>query len=202
MIAVVDYGIGNLRSAAKAIAAAGGDAALVTDPDDLARAEGIVLPGVGSFGRCREALANSGMEATLRAQLEAGVPFLGICVGFQLLYQGSEESPGVEGLGVFTGTVGRLAGEVKVPQMQWNTVALVEGRTSSLLADPPPSWFYFVHSFAAPLGAETVATCRYGDTVAALAEQGNVVGAQFHPEKSGAVGLRFLGRFVERCVVR
>lgn len=198
-IAVLDYGIGNLRSAEKALQHLGAPARLVADPDDVASAAGVVLPGVGAFGPCAAALEASGLAGPARAAADAGVPFLGICVGFQLLYDGSDESPGARGLGVLGGTVRRLADGVKRPQMQWNRLDRT-GRPSGLLAglDERP-WMYFVHSYAPEVGPETVATCDYGGTVSAAAEKGNVWGVQFHPEKSGTDGLALLANFVARC---
>jgi glutamine amidotransferase len=126
------------------------------------------------------------------------VPFLGICIGMQLLYDESEESPGRSGLGVLPGAVRRLPDGVKHPQMQWNTVALRNG--SPLFAElPDPAWFYFVHSFAPDDLAHATATCDYGGTVVAAVERDNVAAMQFHPEKSGANGLHVLGNFVARC---
>jgi glutamine amidotransferase len=202
-IAVLDYGIGNLRSAEKALLHLGADASLVQEPDQVAGAAGVVLPGVGNFASCATALVSSGLGAAAVAAIGAGVPFFGVCVGFQLLYEGSEESPGVPGLGVLAGTVGRLPAGVKHPQMQWNRLLRVPGRSSALLTglDQAP-WVYFVHSFAPPRGPETVAECEYGGPVAAAAEQGNVWGTQFHPEKSGTVGLAILANFVDRCGTR
>jgi imidazole glycerol-phosphate synthase subunit HisH len=196
-IAVLDYGIGNLRSAEKALQHLGAQARLTTDPAEAAAADALVLPGVGAFGACARALRESGLEEPARGALEAGVPFFGVCVGFQLLYEASVESPGAEGLGSFAGTVGPLPPGVKHPQMQWNRLE-VRGE-----AEPAPlrglgarPWVYFVHSFAPPLGPETVAVCDYGGPVAALATRGALWGAQFHPEKSGAVGLALLENFV------
>ncbi len=199
-IAVLDYGIGNLRSAEKALVHLGADASLVTDPDVVPAAAGVVLPGVGAFAACASALAASGLgPAALRA-LETGTPFLGICVGMQLLYDDSEESPGIAGLGVLPGRVRRLGPGVKLPQMQWNRVTRCGSRPAGLLAgvgeDP---WLYFVHSFAPPVGPDTVAVCDYGGTVAAAVERDNLWATQFHPEKSGAVGLAVLANFVARC---
>jgi glutamine amidotransferase len=198
-LAVLDYGIGNLRSAEKALQRVGADARLVTDPASVEAADGVVLPGVGAFGACARALRDSGLEKPARAALDAEVPFFGVCVGFQLLYDGSVESPGASGLGAFAGTVGALPDGVKHPQMQWNTLE-VRG------AGAPPAalrglgeepWVYFVHSFAPPVGDETVAVCDYGGPVAALAVRGRLWGAQFHPEKSGVTGLGLLANFVE-----
>jgi glutamine amidotransferase len=174
----------------------GADASLVTDPEAAAGAAGVVLPGVGNFGRCMEALRNSGLDRAARAAVEAGTPFLGICVGMQMLYEGSEESPGVPGLGMLPGVVARLPDGVKRPQMQWNR----------LLFEPPPhpmlgglgeeAWVYFVHSYAPPAGTSVVATCDYGGPMVAAVASGPVWATQFHPEKSGAAGLALLRNFV------
>jgi len=197
MIAVLDYGIGNLRSAEKALQFLGADALLVDDPDLAATADGVVLPGVGAFGPCVQALRASGLDAAARQAIELGIPFLGICVGFQLLYEGSDEDPSEEGLGVLTGVVRRLPSGVKHPQMQWNLLDKVAHRESGLLQDvPEPTWVYFVHSFAPEVTADATSTCEYGGTVTASAELGPVWGTQFHPEKSGAVGLGILENFV------
>lgn len=200
-IAVLDYGIGNLRSAEKALQALGAPARLVDDPAEAGRAGAVVLPGVGAFGACAGALEGSGLAEVARQALRRGLPFLGICVGFQLLFEGSEEDPGVEGLGALPGVVRRLPAGVKHPQMQWNRLERV-GEPSGLLAglDEAP-WVYFVHSFAPPIGADTVAVCDYGGPVCAAAERGRVWGTQFHPEKSGRPGLAILANFVARCAL-
>ena len=199
-IAVLDYGIGNLGSAHKALLHLGADARLVSDPDDAVGAAGVVLPGVGAFGRCAQALRKTGLDAAVGDALARGVPFLGICVGFQLLYEGSEESPGEPGLAVLGGTVRALPPGVKRPQMQWNQLVLRGGNGSGLLAGMPPEpWVYFVHSFAPEMSDDVVATCDYGGEVVAAAERGPVWGAQFHPEKSGSVGLAILANFVAVC---
>jgi imidazole glycerol-phosphate synthase subunit HisH len=215
-IAVLDYGIGNLRSAEKALQHVGGAARLIDDAADVAAADAVVLPGVGAFGACARALHESGLEDAARDAIAAGVPFFGVCVGFQLLYEGSVESPGAVGLGIFAGSVAPLPAGVKHPQMQWNTLqvrsAVGAGSTDSArstegagghVPEPlrglgPQPWVYFVHSFAPPIGPETTAVCDYGGEVAALATRGALWGAQFHPEKSGATGLALLGNFV-RC---
>ena len=214
-IAVLDYGIGNLRSAEKALQHVGAAARLVTDPAEAAAADALVLPGVGAFGACADALRESGLEEPARQAVTAGVPFFGVCIGFQLLYEGSVESPSAQGLGVFPGTVAPLPPGVKHPQMQWNRLrvspdASREADDPVPEADPAPvadepallrglgerPWVYFVHSFAPPVGPETVAVCDYGGPVAALATRGTLWGAQFHPEKSGATGLALLANFV------
>ena len=197
---MVDYGIGNLRSAEKALQHVGAAARLVTDPVDVAAADAVVLPGVGAFGACARALRESGLEGPARAALEAGVPFFGVCVGFQLLYEGSVESPGAAGLGVFAGDVAALPSGVKHPQMQWNQLEVTTtegGSPPALHGLGPRPWVYFVHSFAPPVGEETVAVCDYGGPVAALVSRGTLWGAQFHPEKSGSTGLRLLSNFVD-----
>ena len=197
---MLDYGIGNLRSAEKALQHVGAAARLVTDPVDVAAADAVVLPGVGAFGACARALRESGLEGPARAALEAGVPFFGVCVGFQLLYEGSVESPGAAGLGVFAGDVAALPSGVKHPQMQWNQLEVTTtegGSPPALHGLGPRPWVYFVHSFAPPVGEETVAVCDYGGPVAALVSRGTLWGAQFHPEKSGSTGLRLLSNFVD-----
>jgi len=195
LIAVLDYGIGNLRSAEKALEHVGADARLTADIEIIDRADAVVLPGVGNFGRCMTALRDSGLDEVAIGSAGSGRPFLGICVGMQLLYGGSQESPGVTGLGILDGTVRRLPEGVKHPQMQWNTVRarrdtpLLDG-----LGDEP--WMYFVHSFAPELTDDVVATCDYGGEVTAIAQRGNVMATQFHPEKSGASGMALLANFV------
>jgi imidazole glycerol-phosphate synthase subunit HisH len=199
-IAVLDYGIGNLRSAEKALQHVGAAARLVTDPAEVEAAEAVVLPGVGAFGACARALRESGLETPARQAIDAGVPFFGVCIGFQLLYEGSVESPGAEGLGVFGGKVDALPRGVKHPQMQWNRLEPAvrqDGEPVPLRGLGPRPWVYFVHSFAPPVGEETIAVCDYGGPVAALVARGTLWGAQFHPEKSGATGLRLLSNFVD-----
>jgi imidazole glycerol-phosphate synthase subunit HisH len=194
-VAVLDYGIGNLRSAQKALERLGADARLTADPDEVAAADGVVLPGVGAFGRCREAMADTGLDKVATDAIGADVPFLGICVGMQLLYESSEESPGVEGLGALPGVVRRLEPGVKHPQMQWNTLDVV-GEPALLAGLERPVWVYFVHSYAPEPGADVVATCEYGGTVVAAVERGRLWATQFHPEKSGEAGLGLLANFL------
>jgi imidazole glycerol-phosphate synthase subunit HisH len=200
MIAVLDYGIGNLRSAEKALAHLGADVRLVTRPEEAAGANGVVLPGVGAFGACASALRESGLETVARQAIQDGVPFLGICVGYQLLFEGSDESPDQPGLGVLSGRVERLGGDVKLPQIQWNQVR-PEFPGEMLPGSGTDPWFYFVHSFApVPSGASRAAvagTAEYGERFVAAVEAGTLWGVQFHPEKSGTTGLALLSRFVE-----
>jgi glutamine amidotransferase len=201
VIAVLDYGIGNLRSAEKALEKVGADARLVTEPDDAAGATGIVLPGVGAFGRCMEALRKSGLDEVAMEAVDGGRPFLGICVGMQMLYEGSEEDPATDGLGVLPGVVRRLPEGVKHPQMQWNVLD-VERDHPLVRGLGDPAWMYFVHSYAAERsqsGEEVVASCEYGGPVVAAVARDNVWATQFHPEKSGAAGLRLLANFAAAC---
>jgi len=212
VLAVVDYGIGNLRSAQKALQHLGADARLVTEPSDVDGADGVVLPGVGSFGRCAQALEERGLDGPVRRALEDGRPFLGICVGFQLLFEASEEAPGVPGLGVLQGTVRSLPATVKRPQMQWNRLEPWPGTTAGGPSAGPGGWrgrlldglgegpwVYFVHSYAPEVTDDTLAVCDYGGPVVAAAGRGAVWGTQFHPEKSGRTGLQVLANFLRAC---
>jgi glutamine amidotransferase len=196
-IAVVDYGIGNLRSAEKALQHLGADARLTADATEIARADAVVLPGVGSFGACMRALRDSGLEPATKEAATDGRPFLGVCVGMQMLFDGSDESPDVSGLGIVAGCVTRLPDSVRLPQIGWNTL---EGRDGSRLlaglgADP---WLYFVHSYAPdPVDDGVVAAwCTHGRRFAAAIEIGPLWATQFHPEKSSTAGLQLLGNFV------
>ena len=196
LVAVLDYGIGNLRSAQKALERVGADARLTADTGLVADADAVVLPGVGAFGACMQALRASALATVAVEASASGRPFLGICVGMQMLYEGSEESPGVAGLGVLPGTLRLLPPTVKRPQMQWN---MLDVRRPSALFAPvdDPVWVYFVHSYAAAADDETVvATCDYGGPVAAAIERGPLWATQFHPEKSGGTGLELLSGFV------
>jgi glutamine amidotransferase len=195
LIAVLDYGIGNLRSAEKALQHVGAPARMVADPDEASEADAVVLPGVGNFGRCMEALRASGLDRVVLDALSSGKPFLGICVGMQMLYDGSDESPGVPGLGVVPGTVRLLPEGVKRPQMQWNLLRLRRPDCPVLAGLGPEPWVYFVHSYAAPDGGDVVAGCDYGGPVAAAIGRDRMWATQFHPEKSGMVGLRVLANF-------
>ena len=196
LIAVLDYGIGNLRSAQKALQHVGADARLTADPALVRDAAAVVLPGVGAFGRCMEAIRAGGIDDLAHEAVASGRPFIGICVGMQLLYEASEETPGAVGLGILPGTVRRLPDGVKHPQMQWNTLDIV--RPSPLFDGlDDPAWMYFVHSYAAEASDLTTATCDYGGPVTAAVSSGNVHATQFHPEKSGAAGLALLTNIVK-----
>lgn len=200
LVAVLDYGIGNLRSAQKALERVGADARLTADHGLIAEAAGVVLPGVGAFGSCMAALREAKLDVVAHEVADAGRPFLGVCVGMQMLYEGSEEDPGTEGLGILSGTVRRLPDGVKRPQMQWNLLDIV--------GDPPlfaglerPMWAYFVHSYAAEPGEHVAATCDYGGPVTAAVHRAHLWATQFHPEKSSSAGLALLGNWV-RLVAR
>ena len=197
LVAVLDYGIGNLRSAQKALERCGADARLTADHGLIADADAVVLPGVGAFGACMDALRAARLEAAALDAAASGRPFLGICVGMQMLFSGSDENPTARGLGVIEGQIEWISADVPRPQMQWNQLDL---RTADPLftglGEHP--WVYFVHSLhgvpADP--AAVVATCEYGDTVNAAFRQGNVFATQFHPEKSATAGLALLANFV------
>ena len=204
VIAVLDYGIGNLRSAEKALQKVGGDARLTRDPAFVASADAVVLPGVGAFGACMDALRGAGLEDVVYGAVDSGRPFLGICVGMQMLFTSSQEDLDARGLDIISGTVKWIPPGVKRPQMQWNKLsftqpddAMFEGE---LLRDASNgSWVYFVHSLhGVPMDSSLVAaTCDYGVTLNAAFRQDNVFATQFHPEKSGASGLALLDNFVK-----
>ena len=197
-VAVLDYGVGNLHSATKALARAGAEVMLAADVAAAEPAAGLVVPGVGAYGACLDGLAGAGGTAGLRAWIDAGRPLLGVCVGMQLLFESSEEGPVDDGVGAVAGAVRRLAGAVKIPHIGWDEVEpRPGGRLFAGLG--PGTRFYFVHSYAAGTGPDTAATCDYAGTWSAALERGNLFGTQFHPEKSGAAGLRLLANFVEVC---
>ena len=197
-VAVLDYGIGNLRSAQKALQRVGVDAHLTADPEVIAAADAAVLPGVGNFGACMDALDQTGLSEQARLFARSGRPFLGICVGMQLLYDESEESPGRPGLGILAGRVVLLPPGVKRPQMQWNRLDCLtpDSNEHPLLSGLDGAWMYFVHSYAVELDSDTIATIDYGGPVAAAVAQGNVWATQFHPEKSADAGRRLLENWV------
>lgn len=197
LVAVLDYGIGNLRSAQKALERVGADARLTADSGLIADADAVVLPGVGAFGACMDALRACRLDEVAVAAANDDRPFLGVCVGMQMLFEGSEESADAVGLGVLPGRLRLLPDTVKRPQMQWNLVDV--RRPSQLFATvEDPVWLYFVHSYAADADGEfVIATCDYGGPVAAAVERDGLWATQFHPEKSGTVGLELLRGFVD-----
>ena len=169
LLAILDYGIGNLHSAHKAFEHVGADARLPADKGLIADAAGVVLPGVGAFGPCMDALVATKLDEVAMTAIESGRPFMGICIGMQVLFEGSEEAPGRVGLGVFAGEIQRIPGQVKRPQMQWN---VLDRKVDHPMFDglPIEAWVYFVHSFAAPRSSDVIATCAYGaDLTAAVA---------------------------------
>jgi glutamine amidotransferase len=196
-IAVVDYGIGNLRSAEKALQHLGADARLTANGQEIAAAAAVVLPGVGNVGACMRALRESGLEQVTVDAATGGRPFLGICVGMQMLFDGSDESPDSAGLGIVSGRITRLPDTVRLPQMGWNTLESRDG-TRLLAGLPEPAWCYFVHTYAPEPDDDGVvaAWCDYGRRFAAAIERGPLWATQFHPEKSGATGLALLANFV------
>ena len=195
MIAIVDYGVGNLASVRKAFAAVGARAELVARPADLRDANAIVLPGVGNFGHCSREFHGRGFAPALHAARDRGVPILGICVGMQLLFDGSEEDAGEPGLGFYRGSVVKLTGAPRVPQIGWNAVRRT-GDHPWLRDVADGDHFYFVHSYAAEPSEDVVrGTVDYGGERVAIVGSDGLLGVQFHPEKSGANGLRLLRAF-------
>jgi len=198
LIAVLDYGIGNLRSAQKALEREGADARLTADHRLIAEAAAVVLPGVGAFGACVEALRAAGLEDPVHEAVASGRPFLGICVGMQMLFDRSEEDPHVTGLGVVPGTVRWIPPGVKRPQMQWNQLVVRRDDDPMFSGLGPSPWVYFVHSLhgVPDDAADVAATCDYGGTLNAAFRRANVFATQFHPEKSATAGLALLANFV------
>ncbi len=184
-VAVVDHGMGNLRSVAKALEAAGAEVSVETDPASAGRADALCVPGQGIFGRCMQNLATTGFDDTIRGWAEAGKPLLGICLGYQILFDRSDESA-EEGLGIIAGDVRKLPDDVTVPHIGWNTAA--------------DTYFYFDHSFAPLPRDESIvsAWCEHGERFAARIDDGALTGVQFHPEKSGATGITVLKEWIER----
>jgi imidazole glycerol-phosphate synthase subunit HisH len=200
-VVVLDYGAGNLRSVVKAFEHTGAAVTLTSDPAVARAADRLVLPGQGHFGQCITRLEETGLADSIREVVDAGRPFAGICVGMQLLYQGSEEAPGVPGLGLLSGTIGRIPTDLHLPHVGWNAVEFTEsGHRDPVLrgvASSVPVYFYHVHSYAL-LGAdrpETLARCTYGSPFSTIVGRDNVWGIQFHPEKSQEAGLAILGNF-------
>lgn len=193
MIAVVDYRAGNLTSVKKALDHLCADATVTRDPSVVDRADKVILPGVGHFS-ATASLEQTGLRTAILRKIEQGVPFLGICVGMQWMFESSTEAPGVPGLGLFSGACGRFTESVKSPHVGWNSLACRE--SSRLLRGiPSDSFVYFTHSYSAPVVRATVARCEYGGEFSAAVEQDNLFGVQFHPEKSGAIGLQLLKNF-------
>jgi imidazole glycerol-phosphate synthase subunit HisH len=198
VIAVLDYGMGNLRSVEKALEHVGASVEVTHDHARIREAEGVILPGVGAFPKAMERIRELGLDELVRERLEQGVPTLGICLGLQLLFESSTELGGADGLGLMEGQVDRLVtGGLKLPQIGWNAVAwtrpaaLVEGL-------PNPCAMYHVHTYAVRSG-DVLGTAMYGEEFTTAVERGPLHGVQFHPEKSGAHGLRLLANFTTIC---
>jgi glutamine amidotransferase len=202
-VGVCDYGVGNLRSVERALRVAGAEPVISSDPSVIVTCDGVVLPGVGAFSIAAQTLRDTGLGAAVLELARLDRPVLGICLGHQLLFESSDEGHGGEGLALLRGRVVKLSPEpgLKVPHMGWNTIATV--RASTLLDGvPSDSYMYFVHSYAAvPDPQDTVAVTEYGDRLTAAVERGSIMGTQFHPEKSGATGLRIYANFVSMCAV-
>ena len=200
MIALVDYGAGNLTSVKKALTSLGAQFAVPSSPDECRRARAIVVPGVGHFG------ATARLDAPWREAIgeatRSGTPLFGICVGMQWLFEGSEEAPGIDGLALMPGRIARLAGNseerMKVPHVGWNALAFT-GSARLLAGLPSGSQVYFTHSYAAPVTSDCVACTTHANTFASVVERDNIFGVQFHPEKSGDVGLHILRNFLDLC---
>jgi glutamine amidotransferase len=195
MIAVVYYKAGNLTSVMKALAAVGADAVSTDDPEVVREADKIILPGVGHF-QATIFLEQHGLRHTIEERIAQGVPFLGICVGLQWLFHGSTEAPGTSGLGAFDATCDRFPPGRKVPHVGWNSLA-TRDESRLLRGVPSGSFVYFTHSYRAPVIQATVAVTEYGSPFTAAVERANIMGVQFHPEKSGPAGLQILRNFVE-----
>ena len=199
MIALVDYDAGNVKSVEKAIEKLGGEFILTSDPETVRNADAVILPGVGNFGDCMDKLISRGLDKAIRSFASSGKPFLGICVGLQLLFDESEESPGVPGLGILKGKIRRfpVSDELKVPQIGWNNIISCKGRLFDGINEG--TYFYFVHSYYLEAADPSIISSRaeYGVTFDSSVESGNVFATQFHPEKSSDAGLKVLKNFLD-----
>ena len=193
MIAIVDYGAGNLTSVVKAIEHLGQKCAVTADAAIVAGADRLIIPGVGNF-KATQPLHDGGLGMAVREAIADGKPVLGICLGLQWMFDGSDEAPELRGLGAFRGTCARFSDRVKSPHVGWNRIEAAP-RSRLLAGIPDGSYVYFTHSYRAPLCADTVATCVYEVPFTAAAERNNLFGLQFHPEKSGDVGIKILENF-------
>lgn len=195
MITVIHYGAGNLRSVTNTLEALGVRFEVVSEPGAVEAARALILPGVGHFGQMMEALDRLGLRAPLKGKARSGTPLLGICLGLQAMFETSEEAPEQKGLGLFAGTVRRFAAPLRCPHMGWNTVR--PARACRLLEGlGPDPYFYFAHSYHCPTGEHAAALCEYGTPFCAVLERDNIFGVQFHPEKSGPVGLAVMRNFL------
>jgi imidazole glycerol-phosphate synthase subunit HisH len=197
VIAVIDYGMGNLKSVVNAFSKLGADITVTRDRDVIEGSRALVLPGVGAFGKCMENLASFGLIDTVKRWITQDRLYLGICLGMQVLFESSEEAPGVEGLGVVRGTVVRFGDAMKVPHMGWNSVQVLK-RPEGLKGLTDGEYFYFVHSYyCKPLEAVTATTTDYGIRFTSSIARGNLFACQFHPEKSQRAGLALLQSFID-----
>jgi len=197
MIAIIDYGMGNLHSVSKAVERLGYEAVVTADPQQIVEADGAILPGVGAFGDAMQNLRNTGLDEVVKFYAASGKPILGICLGMQLLFSQSEEYGKNEGLGLLPGEVIRFSGDFKIPHMGWNKLSFLQGG-SPLFQGLEEGHVYFVHSFHAKpgLASDLLATTDYYGPVTAIVGRGSVYGMQFHPEKSGDLGMALLGNFL------
>lgn len=201
MIAIIDYGAGNIQSVYKALKFIGADCKVTSDKDEILNADGAILPGVGSFGDAMDTMTKRGIKDTIIEYTKSGKPFLGICLGLQLLFPESEETPGVKGLDIFKGTITKIPNQnrtLKIPHMGWNNISIKQknGIFKDIEGEP---YVYFVHSFYLKAQDKNIvaATTQYGVEIDAAVQKGNIIATQFHPEKSGEVGLKMLKNFVE-----
>lgn len=199
MLAVIDYGGSNLGSLISGLRRRGAEFIVTADPAAVAAAPAVILPGDGAFGATMEALRERGLDEAVRRVVAERKPLLAICVGMQLLYEGSDEYGMHEGLGVFRGTITRFESAERVPHMGWNQLELTMGHPF-LTGISDGDYVYFLHSYRAPVGPETIAACTYGDRFTAIAARENVMATQFHPEKSQHVGARLLDNFLHIAV--
>ncbi len=193
MITIVDYGMGNLRNVMRGLSAAGFESEISSDRDTIRTARKIILPGVGAFGEAMRRINDLRLLEVIKGRAMDGIPLLGICLGMQLLFDESEENPGVPGFGLIKGQVKKFSEGLKVPHVGWNDVANV--RSSPLFEEGSNDTFYFVHSYYVPLGNQTVGESEYGTGFSAAVQDGTIFGVQFHPEKSQNAGLALLKRF-------
>ena len=201
MIAIIDYGAGNIQSVYKALKFIGADCKVTSDKDEILNADGAILPGVGSFGDAMDTMTKRGIKDIIIEYTKSGKPFLGICLGLQLLFPESEETPGVKGLDIFKGTITKIPNQnrtLKIPHMGWNNISIKQknGIFKDIEGEP---YVYFVHSFYLKAQDKDIvaATTQYGVEIDAAVQKGNIIATQFHPEKSGEVGLKMLKNFVE-----
>ena len=201
MIAIIDYGAGNIQSVYKALKFIGADCKVTDNKEEIMNADGAILPGVGSFGDTMDTMNSRNIKDTVIEFTKSGKPFLGICLGLQLLFPKSEESPGVKGLSIFEGKISKIPnqnGTLKIPHMGWNSITIKEkdGIFKGIEGEP---YVYFVHSYYLDAKDKGIvaATTNYGVEIDAAVQKGNIIATQFHPEKSGDVGLKMLKNFVE-----